>query len=268
MACVRSITDIFKNRYDYNIIICDDCSTDGSFDKLKTALVNPKINFIQNETNLGPGESRNHILRECKTELLTFIDSDDQIMNNFLSFYEWFVENDLTFAVSDYLMKFINIPNHPKNEVFEYIYSSDYEECMEISPGMMVGSIMDVKFMRDHELYAPKSRWAEDLAITCLIGMIIKSRPDKYKFAHYPTTRGVNGRDDVYLCIVKGNNTMNSAWSKDKYPTTLFNLSKSMKFSWDYMVKHDLDTQMNKDWLNHLFGEGLRYAAIHAEELK
>lgn len=68
-----------QNYPDFEIIVVDDCSTDGSFDFL-THLAkdqNGKIRVFQNSKNLGVAGSRNKIISEAKGDFLCFFDDDD-----------------------------------------------------------------------------------------------------------------------------------------------------------------------------------------------
>lgn len=63
---------------DYEIIICDDCSTDNSIDILKSyAAKYPCIRYIVNKKNMGVAETRHSGILQAKGEYFTVLDSDD-----------------------------------------------------------------------------------------------------------------------------------------------------------------------------------------------
>jgi len=60
------------------ILICDDCSFDGSRELLeRIAEKHPNISVILNDYNVGAGACRNKLLDRAKGELINFLDSDD-----------------------------------------------------------------------------------------------------------------------------------------------------------------------------------------------
>ena len=59
---------------DVNCIICDDGSSDGTFEHLKSNY--PKIQLIRNETSKGLIYSRNLLMRLCQAEFAISIDDD------------------------------------------------------------------------------------------------------------------------------------------------------------------------------------------------
>lgn len=71
---------------DFEIVFIDDCSTDNSYELLfslknKYSLT---VQILQNDTNRGPGYSRNVAVQKAKGELLSFCDSDDFYEDNYL----------------------------------------------------------------------------------------------------------------------------------------------------------------------------------------
>ena len=60
------------------IIVVDDCSTDGTFEDLqKLAIEHIEIRVFSNPTNSGVAVSRNRILQEAQGEFVVFFDDDD-----------------------------------------------------------------------------------------------------------------------------------------------------------------------------------------------
>ena len=78
------------------IIIIDDCSADLTAEILSSFLncKQTKISFYRNQFNCGPGVSRNIGLKECKTEFVAFLDSDDTWLTNHLETAKNFFENN------------------------------------------------------------------------------------------------------------------------------------------------------------------------------
>ena len=89
---------IFK---DFEIVFIDDNSTDNTVDLILKALENSNIpsQLIVNETNKGPGYSRNRGLEKASGDYIVFIDSDDIVREDHLStFYENIKGHDSVFV--------------------------------------------------------------------------------------------------------------------------------------------------------------------------
>lgn len=71
---------------DFEIIIVDDFSEDGSFEKLdQLSTQDSRISLYRNDENRGVGYTKNRCLNHAKGEILIFIDPDDAIFPNALS---------------------------------------------------------------------------------------------------------------------------------------------------------------------------------------
>lgn len=80
--CIDSILN--QSFCNLEIILVDDCSTDGTWNLIKKYEGKYKnIRCIQNETNSGAGYSRNNGLQVAKYDLISFVDSDDYLEDNY-----------------------------------------------------------------------------------------------------------------------------------------------------------------------------------------
>lgn len=72
---------IFNQTYrgDIEIIVCDDCSKDGTRDVLQKYADEGKIVFLKNEMNSGAAQSRNNCIKVAKYDYLAILDADDYI---------------------------------------------------------------------------------------------------------------------------------------------------------------------------------------------
>lgn len=82
-VCLNSV---LKQSYqDFEIICIDDASTDSSLEILEYfAQKDSRIRIVQNESNMGPGFSRNRGLNRAKGKYISFLDSDDWFSPNAL----------------------------------------------------------------------------------------------------------------------------------------------------------------------------------------
>ncbi len=76
-ACLESIRrQTYKN---IEIIIVEDCSTDGSLEAAKAHLVDERVRLIQHQHNGGLSAARNTGIRAALGQYTMFVDSDDVI---------------------------------------------------------------------------------------------------------------------------------------------------------------------------------------------
>jgi glycosyltransferase involved in cell wall biosynthesis len=102
--CIRSCLDQNFNRDEYEIIIIDDNSNDGSYSQLNYWSDKENIRVIFNEKNLGLGASCNRGLRECRTPYVVRVDADDYINENLLLFLYYHAHYNKSHAVAcDYI---------------------------------------------------------------------------------------------------------------------------------------------------------------------
>ncbi len=81
-GCIRSVVD--QKYSDLEILLIDDCSTDGSSQLLDTwAAKDPRITVIHKESNSGVSASRNIGLQKARGEYIAFVDSDDWLEPDF-----------------------------------------------------------------------------------------------------------------------------------------------------------------------------------------
>lgn len=72
---------------DFELILVDDCSTDGTWERLQSfqaAFPEKEIVLARNERNLGPGGTRNYGLTRCSGQYVIFLDGDDHYEPDFL----------------------------------------------------------------------------------------------------------------------------------------------------------------------------------------
>jgi len=82
--CLDSIYAQDIPETEYEVIVVDDCSTDGESLDLVSAYLKKHNNMrmVKNEQNIRVGGSRNHGIREAKGKYIWFVDQDDKIEPN------------------------------------------------------------------------------------------------------------------------------------------------------------------------------------------
>lgn len=79
--CYQSILNqTFK---DFEVVILDDCSTDGSYEKVKDWVKNdPRFKTFQNEENKGVGYTKGKLIELATGEICGFLDPDDALLED------------------------------------------------------------------------------------------------------------------------------------------------------------------------------------------
>ncbi|TXK46969.1 glycosyltransferase family 2 protein [Pontibacter qinzhouensis] len=81
-----AITSVLSSSYtNFELIVCDDCSTDTTIDKVKS-FKDPRIKLYTNKINLKEYPNRNKIITLADGEYFIFIDGDDMIYPHGLDF--------------------------------------------------------------------------------------------------------------------------------------------------------------------------------------
>lgn len=103
---------------DYEIIVVDDGSTDNTKDVLSPYLEKGLIKYIYQE-NQGPGAARNTGINQAQGKYISFLDSDDVLLENSLLKRVDFLEkySDLDMVFSDYIYETKNSRNSRLQEL-------------------------------------------------------------------------------------------------------------------------------------------------------
>lgn len=81
--CLNSILE--QDMEDFEIIVVNDASEDDTINILKKYAKNKQIVLINNEENLGTGESRNKGILFARGKYISFVDNDDWVEKNYFS---------------------------------------------------------------------------------------------------------------------------------------------------------------------------------------
>lgn len=94
---VRAIDSVYEQGHkNFEIIISDDCSTDGTVELLKSVSRNydERLKIFFNKTNLGPVSNFNKILDNCRGDFVSFLTGDDYYKRDkFAKQLSWFAKN-------------------------------------------------------------------------------------------------------------------------------------------------------------------------------
>lgn len=100
-----SIESVLLQTYsDWELLIVDDCSTDGTNEVVEPYLIDKRIKYLKNKINSGAAVSRNKALLEARGKWIAFLDSDDLWMPEKLEKQiEFMTKNRYHFSYTNYL---------------------------------------------------------------------------------------------------------------------------------------------------------------------
>lgn len=111
----------------FEIILVDDCSTDDTLSKLKKYENKDNITIIKNETNKGAGYSRNVALTKAKYDIISFIDADDYIDENYyFEMIKSMQKNESDISICDIYLKYDEGREESSERAIAFIGTPNY----------------------------------------------------------------------------------------------------------------------------------------------
>ena len=188
----KTIDSILKQNFkNYEIILVDDCSTDNTNKLCKSYEKNfNNIKLINKNINTGVGDSRNKGIKFSTGKYLIFVDSDDGLFNNSLTY----LENEIidknqpdvvvvhyvkdTFPQSNYQLINDNIDNNKNSEeLIKYIQKKKFPfaDCWSF--------VCKRSFVINNNIYFPEIRIGESELFVAKLICYIKTfsfMPNKF----------------------------------------------------------------------------------------
>ena len=133
---------------DFEFVIVDNCSTDGSRDYLQTiAQTDPRIKLLLNERDLGHSGGLNRGLEACTGEWIARIDADDVALRSRFERQLAFVEANPDVALTCCLAYYINAQGERRGKTYHNLTTREkFREYMESNE--TIGLIHPCVFMR------------------------------------------------------------------------------------------------------------------------
>lgn len=150
---------------DFEVIIVDDCSTDGSFEKLKEKISNTSISIKLYKTrkNSGPGAARNIGIENASGEWITFVDNDDWIEENFLERVDKVIEQEkVNCVIFDYYTWLDGKTDIARSMYINKPGKKSVSDCMIAVRNHTVGKLYKTSECRN--IRFPNIRRCEDVA--------------------------------------------------------------------------------------------------------
>ena len=218
---------------DWEWIIVDDCSSDGTKDYLKSLdKEHSNIHCFYNKTNLGAGPARNLAIENANGEYIAFIDSDDLWTLDKLEKQIHFMdENDSVMSHTSY--GFIDQNGESIRTVFEVSdHPVSYENLLKNTEISCLGAIYSQKKLGKR--YMPDIRRKQDYALWL---SILKdghcSDPIKESLAFYRQHKD-SATSKKYKLILKHclflHNNEGLSWIKSLYCTFWWGYNGIIKY--------------------------------------
>lgn len=212
-TCLNSLLNQGLDTSEYEIIIINDGSTDGTKEIIESYATKYSNIYVYNQENKGIGATRNIGINLAKGDYIYFIDSDDYLLDDVLSNIlscalehklDIITFNSKTTTVSGLLNSSAILKKDEDLKIvngIEYICNYNYRS-------EVWWYLMKKEFFETSNLVFAESRWLEDTIFT--VTLILKAS----RIAHLPidahrylTRRGsiMNNRDDEKYLTMIGN---------------------------------------------------------------
>ena len=263
--CVESFAK--QNFDDYEIIICDDGSTDGTIELLKKLKNSYKNVIIEFNEHIGAGAARNEGIKLAKGKYIFFCDSDDFVSDDFFVVLCNEIKNNepdiLFFNYNEIINENINDTVVKKNigDKYDFFYTNS---CIW-------SSIYKKTLLIENEIYFPSNIYHQDDAI--FFKLIEKANEVKsinnvlYNYRKFRAGSSMNSKSEKYyndiLVVAKMNfeyfylNGSNvgfehivDAYVGKLFDYALFNIAhSSIKVTKEYYIKMiDLLNKYSSNW--------------------
>lgn len=158
----ETIESVLAQSYsDWELIIVDDCSTDGTDEVVGQYLTDTRIRYIKNEINSGAAVSRNRALREAKGKWIAFLDSDDLWERDKLEKQIAFMENNgYHFSYTNYIeIDEDSVPNGkrvtgPKRITKHGMYNYCWMGCLTVMYDAETVGLVQIEDIKKNNDYA------------------------------------------------------------------------------------------------------------------
>ena len=132
--CVEHLKTL-GDSFNVEVLIIDNCSTDGSFKYLQDNSENTKFRIFKNNKNIGLAGNTIELLKKCNTDYLLWCpDEDDVIKENIKDLLEFIKKNNPTLICPQY---FINKSLYRGKQTIKKINPSELWNSVGHLPGVL-----------------------------------------------------------------------------------------------------------------------------------
>ncbi|RLG16453.1 hypothetical protein DRN69_00800 [Candidatus Pacearchaeota archaeon] len=163
IRAIKSCKYINLSKNEFEILVVDNCSTDGSIEKVRSLMQDfPNIRLIINDRNYGRIGNWNRCLNLSRGKYLIFLFSNDEIYRNinikhYIKLLEMYDDISLLMGnvLYDYNKTKKNIPNYEVNCIFnlnQYITTTFIKNFQFASLGILQQNIYKMETIRKYKL--------------------------------------------------------------------------------------------------------------------
>ena len=144
----KSLQSVLKQGFhNFEILIIDDCSTDGSLEYLQS-ITAPRISLFKNEQNRGLFFNLNFLISQSKSPLIKLWAQDDimypQCLGRFVAFHEQYPEIGFSYSGRDIIDEEGNIKSNDTVDNTPTIISTALHSKIAYYTGSIAGNIANV----------------------------------------------------------------------------------------------------------------------------
>jgi glycosyltransferase involved in cell wall biosynthesis len=144
----KSVESVLRQNYStYELLILDDCSTDASWDYLKT-LNDSRITLIKNDFNRGLFYNLNRLIGKCRSPLIKLWAQDDimypQCLGSFLAFHNQYPDIGFSYSGRDMIDEHETVRENNKEDNTPMIIPTALHAKIAYYTGSIAGNIANV----------------------------------------------------------------------------------------------------------------------------
>jgi glycosyltransferase involved in cell wall biosynthesis len=177
----ESIESIICQSYqNFELIICDDCSTDKSFEiASQYALRDARIKVFRNEKNLGIASNRNRLVALAQGEYIVWQDADDVSLPNRIESQLDFLERNPDVAIVGGYLQFFGDGRESSVRKYASDDRSLRNSIFRYAPVAQPAAMIRKRCILEVGEYNPKYPYSEDLDMSFRLG-------SRFRFANLP----------------------------------------------------------------------------------
>lgn len=157
-------------REDVEVIVVDDCSTDGSYERMKEYTLGAKtaITLLQTPKNEGPGMARNAGICAAKGEYVTFLDADDYFAEDTYDLLLPILDGKRDLVICDYLWIQQGKPSRPGSSFYGHMEAGELsaEQTVAYLRGNTCAKFYKRERIESSGIRFPAKRRCEDMPFT------------------------------------------------------------------------------------------------------
>lgn len=213
---------------DFEVIIIDDCSTDGSWEKLQEYVKSCPLHILllRSEKNSGPGSARNMGIEAANGEWITFIDNDDWVSDDFLERVDSVITSkEVNCVIFDYYIWLNGDTKIARSMYIDTPGTKSVSDCIIAARNHTIGKVYRRELCK--EIRYPDLRRCEDVAFVCqaisACGNAYYLNEPLYYYRQRPTSLSNNSKMD-HVDMVRAFAILEDRFL-DKYPVEMKNKS-------------------------------------------